>query len=113
MNAKPDYLDPQLTVLLHSMTPETREAVTHYVAKSDEHEKKYRQVRHQVKEFLSAATSLNDAVKRFPNIASYIPQIYLNKMAEKKAKAAAAAGAQPQIDEKLLSVVGAVHQLGS
>ena len=113
---KPSYADPTFRVSVASLTYETRDCVTSYYERMFAHDKKYLEVRKQVKAFLTAAVSLNDAVKRFPSIAMYIPQSYLDKLKEQKAKSSKKddnAAAEAALDKTLLSVVGALHQLGS
>ena len=117
-SAKPGYTDPVVRVVCNSLTPATAQCAVLYAARKTAHEERYSEVRKQVKAYLSAAVSLNDAVKRFPSITAYIPKRYLDKMAEKKVRVPSkaevkAVEAEGDVDKTLLSVVGAVHQLGS
>jgi len=44
------------------------------------HQTKYKEVSNQIEKFLKDAKSLNDALKRFPDLALYIPKIYLDRI---------------------------------
>ena len=43
------------------------------------HQTKYKEVSKQIEKFLKDAKSLNDALKRFPDLALYIPKIFLDR----------------------------------
>ena len=99
-HVKPGYSDPTFEVDTSLLTPETLEVVMTYCTRRQEHERRYIEVRKQVKAYLETSISLNSAVKRFP---ARVP-----RPAEVKAVAA-----EGEVDKALLSVVGAMHQLGS
>lgn len=92
-------------------------AVTTYLAAQTAHTEKFAKVTKQVMEYLREAKSLNDAVKRFPNIAMYVPPEFVNKMNEKVFRKSAEAKAAAKevgadVDTSLLSVVAVAHTLG-
>lgn len=55
---------------------------------STEHAKKFDQIKAQVVGFLENSRSLNDALKRFPDLALYIPKEFLDRVERKVARAA-------------------------
>lgn len=92
-------------------------AVTTYLTAQTAHNEKFTKVSKQVMEYLREAKSLNDAVKRFPNIAMYVPDEFVKKMNEKVFKKSAEEKAADKevnvaVDTSLLSVVAVAHTLG-
>lgn len=85
-----------------------------FSAAKGEHITKYAKVRMQVMAFLKASKSLNDALKRFPDLALYIPQPYLDSVNAKVERSAAIAKEQAVeavIDRDLLVSTGVVGKL--
>lgn len=105
-----------MSITLHALPVELQSELLEYAKERDDHTAKYEAVHHQVKAFLKSCTTLNAAVKKFPNIAMYIPQSYIDRMNKKVVKnstAKKAEGKEVTLDTTLLSTVGAKHMLGS
>lgn len=110
------YGNCTMQIMLSELPVELQSELLEYAKERDAHVDKYKAVHHQVKAFLKSCTTLNAAVKKFPNIAMYIPQNYIdrmNKRVVKNSTAKKAEGKEVTLDTTLLSTVGAKHMLGS
>lgn len=78
------------------------------------HAKKYRTVKVQVLAFLKSSASLNDALKRYPDLALYIPDGYIERVNEKVERQARDKTERPDaasIDRDFLTSTGVVGKL--
>jgi hypothetical protein len=82
-----------------------------------EHRAKFTLVNNQVEMFLRSCKSLNDALKKYPDIALYVPRHYIDRVNHKdarpEAKDATAPATEHAIDRDLVTsfgVVGALHE---
>lgn len=112
-DAKPGYGGVSVVVNTCNLPPETGAALLEHYTANKAHEDKFTTVRQQVKSFLEASKSLNDAVKRFPNIALYIPKVFIDQMNAKAVAKETEKAEAVELDTTLLSVVGASHLMGS
>jgi len=106
------YID--VTVKLRDLPPEFVPRLQEFVTAAGEHDVKYKQVREQVLAFLQSSKSLNDALKKFPDIALYIPQHYLDSANEKTSRSAAKDKDDVpvmEIDRDLIVATGVVGKL--
>lgn len=110
------YIDVKLNP--SDFLPDMFAALLEYKKQCDEHSKKFSTIRVQVKDFLHSCKSLNDALKKYPDIALYIPKSYIDRVNTKDARAAKAdegVPVTPNIDRDLVTsmgVVGALHDKG-
>lgn len=86
-------------------------------AKAD-HDLKFSTIWDQVRGFLSSSKSLNDAIKKYPDIKLWIPQHYLDKVEEKVERAPRAVREQQEaeaavatIDHTLLASMGVLKSI--
>ena len=74
------YIDVQLTD--DEIGEEVLNKVREYNRLNEEHNVKYSSVKTQVIGFLKNCKSLNDALNKYPDLAIYIPQPFLDRVAE-------------------------------
>ena len=88
------------------------EKIKVWAAALREHEKKYNEVAVQVRAFLESCKSLNDAVKRYPDLLLYIPQHYKDSMEEKRvAKDKKEKAPVPEINRDLITSIAVIDAL--
>lgn len=78
------------------------------------HDEKFKRVKAQVRAFLNASASLNDALKRYPDLALYIPEQYIervNEKVERQARERTEKPDAPNIDRDFLTSTGVVGKL--
>lgn len=111
-SANMSYNSVDVAVDSENLPTEISAALLDHCLEADAHKRRFIEVKQQVREFLENAKSLNDAVKRFPNIALYVPKEFIDKMNTKKAETEKATK-HVTVDTSLLSTIGAKHLLGS
>jgi len=111
-SASISFNSADVELVQRDLPPEINAVLLEYATEKTEHEAKFKKVREQVKEFLENAKSLNDAVKRFPNIALYAPKEFIDLMNAKKPEKVVE-DKVVELDTSLLSTVGVMHLLGS
>lgn len=90
-------------------------AVRDYYAKNTAHTEKYNTVRTQIVSFLNSCKSLNDAVKKLPNILLYVPEEYKSRLEKKVTRTGPVEKEEdstPVVDTALIAsvgVLGAIH----
>lgn len=102
-------------VSLSEMPLDFQIAVRDYYAKREAHENKYKTVRAQIVSFLNSCKSLNDAVKKLPNILLYVPEEYKSRLEKKVTRTGPVEKEEdstPVVDTALIAsvgVLGAIH----
>lgn len=92
------------------------QAFVAYETARSAHTEKFVAVNKQVTAFLKSSASLNDALKRYPDLALYIPQTYINKVEEKVERQTRVKECRPDapsIDRDFLTstaVIGKLHE---
>ena len=78
-----------------------------------EHEEKFEKVKSQVVEFLRGSASLNEALKKYPDIALHVPQKYLDRIEMKATAPSKDTKAKPEveIDRDLITSMGVLGHL--
>lgn len=117
---------PDVIVPVGEDTPEVfRDLVariTEYQTKLKEHVDKFRALRLQVKDFLEASKSLNDALKHYPDLALWIPRHYIDQVerkvertpADKKVSTpSATADKLASIDTNLITSMGVMRTIAA
>lgn len=87
-----------------------------YVKAKAEHDIKYGQLQNQIVTFLKSSKSLNDALKRYPDLRLWVPQNYLMRVDEtavSERKLLKPVADQPEIDTNLITSLGVLKQLKS
>lgn len=110
------YVDVKMDVSV--LPPELQLQIKEFERVEQEHLEKFKEVKLQIGNFLRSCKSLNDALRKYPDLALYVPQDYKDKIAEKRDRAAInkeAVEAPPEIilDRNLitsLGVMGALHE---
>lgn len=109
--AGPSYNSVDVNVEEMNVPSEVWGIIVEYAEAKKAHEDRYKSVKEQVTRYLKGAASLNDAVKKFPNISLYLPKEYIDKINEKTVKKERGEEGI-SVDTTLLSTVGAKHLLG-
>lgn len=99
------------TLELGRLPPETADKVRAYLEAKEAHKLKYDAVGSQVISFLESCKSLNDAVKKMPNILLYVPQEYKDQLEKKVERSGPGKsdeddGPATTIDHDLIATVG-------
>ena len=85
-----------------------------YFKERAETAKKFETIGKQIATFLKSCKSLNDALKKYPEVALYVPQAYLDIITEvrtREAREKEEAVAEPEIDKELITSMGVLGSL--
>lgn len=82
-NIPTGYSYTDVTLKLANLPPELMPKLAAFNTARVEHNAKFTQIKEEVIGFLKHSRSLNDALKRFPDLALYIPKEFLNRIQHK------------------------------
>lgn len=109
------YFEVQLPA--SAVKPETYDVLLSYQSKVRAHEDKYKGITQIVTQYIESSKSLNDAIKRFPDIALYVPdsiRARLDEKVERKSRTSNAAPlAQPELTEEQRQLISSTGVLGT
>lgn len=112
---KTDYGYAEVRVPVTALQQSTQDAVMEYAADAMALDIKYTTVKEQIISFPKNCKSLNDALKKFPDFALYVPDEYKKRVAVEtertRKKKAEAQGLVVAIDRELLTSVGVIGAL--
>ena len=107
----------EVQVPASAVKPETYDALMSYQSKVHAHEDKYKGITQIVTQYIESSKSLNDAIKRFPDIALYVPdsiRARLDEKVERKSSTSnAALPAQPELTEEQRQLISSTGVLGT
>ena len=109
-----NYVEVKVPVAM--VSPEFKAAFDKYDAASKALKEKYHAIRQQVCDFLMGCKSLNDALRKFPDIALYVPLSYIDRVEEVVERKARALREKIEannvtIDRDMISAVGVLGKL--
>lgn len=102
----------QYNFSIEQLTPESAEKVRAYFTEQEAIRTKFESVKNQVAKFLHSCKSLNDAVKKYPDILLYVPQEYKDRLERKVERGARGEkdedSSVPEIDRALITSIGVI-----
>lgn len=102
----------QYNFSIEQLTPESAEKVRAYFTEQEAIRTKFESVKNQVAKFLHSCKSLNDAVKKYPDILLYVPQEYKDRLERKVERGARGEkdedSSVSEIDRALITSIGVI-----
>jgi hypothetical protein len=107
----------EVRVAKEEVREETYNALAAYQALLQEHDEKYKRIDDMVIGFIKSSKSLNDAIKRFPDIVLYVPDDIKRKLEEKvertTIKEKREAVWQPELTDEQRQLISSTGVLGT